>query len=503
MAVSNNIIETMHPVSATASARETRWSGSVLVFSAIVSALAIIWCVSSYGYVEDDAYIHLDYARSLAEGDGFTFNGVRANGDTAPLWVLLLYVPHALGLDWVASAKLLCGLGCAATVVAIVSLLQELPPRRAGGDGRRVLLLAVLAVTLLNPYFVLWSFSGMEVVTAIGVSLWIIRGAFVGQATWPRLLSTAMLVAIAPLLRPELLLLDAVAGPAVLWRAWQLRQRQLLLAGVSGVVALTVLMGLPLAVWAAYALREFGVVVPNTNLAKQGGSIAQLAPRLAAVYLAAFPVTLMLVPFIARPSVLHRIPAAIWVLLLWPLACILFYLADHTVVQTRYCLLSMPCLSIAVLWLLRNSGRDRWFHGAAVAMVAVSSLSTVLAVVPLVSNKADGARAFTALSAYLHDRVPRNEPVAVYAIGLVAFKSGHPLVDIGGITQPGVIPYLNDPQGVVGWAKQHGAHYFVGGGDLPEPGATPLFSTSVRYLGWTFSRARQQVTEPLVLYKLP
>ncbi len=43
----------------------------------------------------------------------------------------------------------------------------------------------------------------------------------------------------------------------------------------------------------------------------------------------------------------------------------------------------------------------------------------------------------------------------------------------------------------------------MGGGDLPEPGARPLFTASVRYLGWTFSRARQQGTEPLVLYELP
>jgi hypothetical protein len=77
------------------------------------------------------------------------------------------------------------------------------------------------------------------------------------------------------------------------------------------------------------------------------------------------------------------------------------------------------------------------------------------------------------------------------------------LVDIGGITQPGVVPYLNDPQATVRWAKQQGARYFVTGADLPEPGATPVFTSSVPYLGWTFDRVRQQGTDPLVLYKLP
>jgi hypothetical protein len=343
----------------------------------------------------------------------------------------------------------------------------------------------------------------METVSSVGVGLWIIRGAFGGSSTWPRLLSAAALVGIAPLLRPELLLLNAVAGPVVMWRAWRLARRHSLPAGVGGALALAVLMVLPLLVWSAYALHEFGAVVPNTNAAKRGGPLVQLAPRLAAVYFAGFPVTLALVPFVARPSILHRIPAAILALLLWPLACILFYLADHTLVQTRYCLLSMPCLSIAVLWLLRRSGRSLWFYGAVATMLSVSLVSTSLAVVPLVANKAEAARTFAALGAYLRDRVPRNEPIAIYAIGHVAFESGHPLVDIGGITQPGVVPYLDDPQAILRWAKQQGAHYFVGGGSLPEPGATPVFASSTRYLGWTFDRARQRGTEPLVLYQLP
>jgi hypothetical protein len=490
-------------VSETANMSEGWWSGPLTVYSAAaaVVVLAVIWCIFSYGYLEDDAYIHLDYARSVSQGQGFTFNGIRANGDTAPAWVLLLNVSHALGLDWIASAKLLCALGLVSTILAVVCLLEELPVREAG--DRRLVVLVGVAATILNPYFVQWSFSGMETVTAVGVGLWIIRGAFGGSPAWPGLVSVAALVAVAPLLRPELLLLDAVAGPVVLWRAWQLAQRHSRLAGVGSVLALVVLMILPLLAWSAYALHEFGAVVPNTNVAKRGGPLSQLAPRLAAVYFAGFPVTLALVPFIARPSVLRRIPGAVLALLLWPLACILFYLADHTLVQTRYCLLSMPCLSIAVLWLLQRSGRSLWLHGAVAVLLLVSLVSTCLAVVPLVSNKVEAARTFAALSTYLRERVPRNEPIAIYAIGHVAFEGGHPLVDIGGITQPGVVPYLEDPPAILRWAKGQGAHYFVGGGSLPEPGARALFATSTHYLGWTFDRARQQRTEPLVLYELP
>ena len=110
----------------------------------------------------------------------------------------------------------------AATILAVVRLLEELPVRETGDD--RLLVVVTVAATILSPYFVQWSFSGMETITALGVGLWIIRGAFAGSPTWPRLVSTAALVAVAPLLRPELLLLNAVAGPVVLWRAWRLRR---------------------------------------------------------------------------------------------------------------------------------------------------------------------------------------------------------------------------------------------------------------------------------------
>ena len=82
-------------------------------------------------------------------------------------------------------------------------------------------------------------------------------------------------------------------------------------------------------------------------MAKRGGPLAAVAPRLASVYAAGFLATLVLFPVAAAVRLLQRkrVPAPVWVLILWPALCAVFYLADHTIVQTRYCLLSMPCLS--------------------------------------------------------------------------------------------------------------------------------------------------------------
>ncbi len=468
-----------------------------------IGLVVIVWFIFSYGYTEDDAYIHLEFARSLAEGQGFAFDGLVTNGDTAPLWVLILAGIHALGPGWVASAKLACAAGLIATVLGVWRLASDLAEDPRSGQPVPPLAIGAVLVTLINPYFAHWSFSGMESVAALGVSVWAIWAIFVGEPTWLRLILGALLLGAGPLLRPELLLLDAVAAPALLWRSRSIARARSRPMPVGRVAALGVIVALPVVAWCVFAAHTFGSIVPNTNLAKRGGSLLELAPRLALVYLAGFPVALGLLPLAAVRRIFRGpIPPAIWALLLWPALCVAFYLADHTLLQTRYCLLSMPSLCIAVLWLIDPSGRSGLFRASVAAMVAVSLVTIGLAEIPHLENKKIGDRAFAELATYLREHVPADAPVAVYAIGQIAFESRHPLVDIGGITRPGVIPYLGDLRARLRWAKANGARYFIGPAP-PEPGAVQVFATQVPYLGWTLRSSVYRTTQPLALYRLP
>src|SRR5947208_2828889 len=68
------------------------------------------------GFPLDDSWIHLHFARNLAEGAGFSYNpGTPVAGSTAPLWTLLLAAGALLVGPSLALAKTL---GVAATVVA-------------------------------------------------------------------------------------------------------------------------------------------------------------------------------------------------------------------------------------------------------------------------------------------------------------------------------------------------------------------------------------------------
>lgn len=474
---------------------------SVLFWSAGLCVLAVLWYVFSYGYLEDDAFIHLEFARSVAEGHGFSFNGLVTNGDTAPLWVLVLVAIHSFGLEWVECAKLACALGLVSTVLAIWCFAQDV-----AGDavrGQRLALATVL-VTVLNPYFVHWSFAGMESVTAIGVSLWAIRATFVGRLSQEKALTGAVLLGIGPLLRPELLLLAGICGPALLWRFGREEHSVPAPRRWTHLMLLVVIMALPLVAWCVYAQLTFGSPIPNTNMAKRGGPLPEIASRLASVYAAGFPVTLALFPLVAAARLLRgkRSSGVLWVLAAWPLGCVIFYLADHTLVQTRYCLLSMPCLTFATLWLIEDPDRPGLLHASTAAMVLVSLVTVVLTVIPHVANKKEGVRRFAEIGAFVRDHVPRDAPVGVYAIGELAFVTRHPLVDVGGITRPEVIPYLNDPKGALLWAKRNGARYYIVA-ENPEPGAVQVFSTSMPFFGWTFSRAKYRSAGPFAVYRLP
>src|SRR5438270_8620768 len=81
----------------------------------VLLTLVVLWCIywffHAWNYWEDDAYIHLEFARSVTNGQGFAFNGRVVAGDTAPLWVLLLVAVHALLVNWMLAGKVVNVLG--------------------------------------------------------------------------------------------------------------------------------------------------------------------------------------------------------------------------------------------------------------------------------------------------------------------------------------------------------------------------------------------------------
>jgi hypothetical protein len=256
--------------------------GLLLAFSAI---WCVYWFVHAWNYWEDDAYIHLEFARSLASGQGFAFNGHAVAGDTAPLWVLLLAGVHAFIPDWLVAGKVLTAFAAFFGFAGIYRFAQALAAQLLPSSALLPILpAAILVLTAVNPYTCYWIFSGMEPIAAAGLACFATLAATRERPTTASFLTACSLAGLAPLLRPEMAFLTALLFLPIYAQA-----RRMPASGGRPVLGLILLIA-PLALWSLYSLHAFGHLMPNTNAAKRAGPHDSVVLRLLSAYSLGFPV---------------------------------------------------------------------------------------------------------------------------------------------------------------------------------------------------------------------
>jgi hypothetical protein len=479
--------------------------------------LSALWCalwfVHALGYWEDDAYIHLEFARSLAGGQGFSFNGHVVYGDTSPLWVWLLVAFHAFIPHWMAAGKTLSACAAVFALAGAFVFARSLTRAWLGASAAHLFAAAMVLVFVVNPFFGYWAFSGMEALAAAGLACWAAAAVAPRNLSPLRFLTACVLGGIAPLLRPEMAFFTILLGLILLERLPRvlpgLAQRMLLFcAGLAWLL-------LPFLSWARYAVHTFGSVLPNTNAAKRAAPHDSVLFHLFAIYLLGFPLVLIGLTLLLAwalwwvlrgrhrgPSLLPLLHPGGWVLLVWTAVASIFYIADHTYVQTRYIFVTAPVLTISLLALAMlgwpRLGRALTGFGVLFG-IGISFLSTW----PLVTNKIQVDRVYAQLADQLR-ALPPNAPVAHYSIGEAAFLSQHPIIDTGGITRPAIIPLLNDPtdERRLAWIYSQGAQYIVID-HSPVPGSMLLWSSDIPTTGWFLNRRRYAETAKIDLWKLP
>ncbi|MCI0555635.1 MAG: hypothetical protein L0287_32215, partial [Anaerolineae bacterium] len=72
---------------------------AIIALAAVGFYLLVSVSIFRVGFPLDDSWIHLTYARNLAEHGEWAFRlGERSAGSTAPLWTVLLSIGFLLGL---------------------------------------------------------------------------------------------------------------------------------------------------------------------------------------------------------------------------------------------------------------------------------------------------------------------------------------------------------------------------------------------------------------------
>jgi arabinofuranosyltransferase len=233
--------------------RHKIWLLPLIVLALLIAGLYF------YHYVPDDTFITLRYARNVARGDGFVFNtGVRLEGYTNFLWLIILAAAGRVGLPLLGTARAL-SLVFSLSVLGITFSLSRDSIRRAGLEGWDEGIAAALPPMLLavSAPFLAWSLSGSEIplyTTLLLLGFKLLRDGRSDTAVFA-------LFGLLGLVRPDGLLFYAVAGIILLRRGEN--RRGIILRGA----AVWLLLFGPYLIW---KWLYFGSLVPNTFYAKTG-----------------------------------------------------------------------------------------------------------------------------------------------------------------------------------------------------------------------------------------
>ncbi|HXJ80063.1 MAG TPA: hypothetical protein VMS64_15430 [Candidatus Methylomirabilis sp.] len=388
----------------------------------------------------DDSWIHMHFARNLAEGHGFSYNvGVPVGGSTAPLWTLILAATFALLGAQPFWAKVL---GIGATLGAAL-LATRLAARWTG--ERWLGLLAGVACAIAGP--LVWgALSGMEVSLA---ALLVTAGLL--AHTDGRDVAAALLLGLAVLARPEGLLVIPLVWLArpITWR------RTVIFVGVTAAC---------LGPWVLFNLVTTGTPLPSTASAKVRGGLVGLLhgdPWDTRRFLHTpkqFSVEWIHWLWLLNILVPVLIPMGLWflwrrwgrvvgvpatVLLIHPIGMAL--LAPYRgpgFQEGRYSIQLLPLAIVVAVAGLSGFAR---LPGLQATLAGLFLLASLAAARPAADRYAWGVQNIDAMQVHLgwwvkaHTRPDAR--LALNDVGAIAYVSRREVIDLMGLITPAIIPY--------------------------------------------------------------
>lgn len=453
-----------------------------LAASSVALALAVGWFLLKTRQIAgftglaafplDDSWIHMQFARNLAEGRGFAYNpGVPVSGSTAPLWTLLLGGAFAVFGSQPALAKVL-GLAAALTTAWLAGRLAEV-----WTESRELGLLASVLTALAGP--MVWgALSGMEVsLAALLVCASLLLNA--RGSPW----AAAGALGLAVLARPEAVLLLPL-----LWLSGPLTWRR----GVTWLAPVAACLG----PWVVFNWATARTPLPATAAAKiEGGLVGLLAGirepvgtmlfarpwQFASEWIQWLWQVDALVPILLLPGLWwlgrrwgRAALAPACVLLVHPVAMALLAPYRGPAFQEgRYSIHLLPLVivvAVAPLSLLSpggGGGRVKEGRGYVQWAVGLALLAGVLvALPPAASRYGWGVQNIEAMQVHLGRWVERHTPptarLALNDVGAITYFSRREIVDVMGLVTPAIIRFRREGEaGVLRYLERTCPDYLI------------------------------------------
>lgn len=392
-----------------------------------------------FQYTADDTYIYLQYARNIAQGNGFAFNaGQPSLGTTGPAWVLFIAAGTYAGFDPFVVAKTFDVVFASLTVL-LAHLVTFLITRD------RLYAIAGALLVGADVWLLRWAGSGMETSVAAFVLLMSVR-FFVTRDFELSAFGAGFLT----LLRPEGILLLAL----VLFEGARSRMRQN--SDWKGAARPFLFAAFPVVPWVVYALLTFGTVLPNTYGAKTiaGFSLTEMfAGGFSAIQIIA---AAQLVPaLVLTASLVHAIRRHGWrfawdeasLALIIPILILAYAVLSANVIS-RYLVPFTPLIPILALWGLKHAELHfewPWKRSLAilstVVLIAVAQNIVIYGTValPHIARFRQGMEeCFRPIGYWLRNNTPPDAKVLAHDVGLIAYVSERTVYDTPGLVTPDV-----------------------------------------------------------------
>ena len=421
----------------------------VLVVCVAAAVFAVV-VLPLWGSVVDDTYIHLQYARNLAETGQLSFNrGDPTYGATSPLWVFLLAAVDKAGGDLLVSCRVLSWLFALGSIVLVYRLAAAL-----GGRGAAASAALVLAC---EAWFVRWSAVGMETSFAVFMILLALEAGLASPRSMRASAWFGVLLFLAVLARPEALALVGLSVVAYAYSPAPRARRWLHLA-----------VFIPLyAMWLYVIHRHTGSFVPLTAGAKEGRPVLSAALFGRALLPAKIMGATILLPwlaliaglaaalvrehsltslFVGRDAARGGMRPGVLLMILWVFALPAAYVILDFQVLSRYLVPVIPCAIVlgVVCWTRFSAlawpriGTRRAALAVFTALVMAQSVVFYAKVVvrPTVEFSNALKTVIVGMGEWLAENSAPEALVATPDIGAIGYTSGRRILDLGGLVTP-------------------------------------------------------------------
>jgi hypothetical protein len=432
---------------------------AAVLFYLIVSAL-----IFRIGFPLDDSWIHLTYARNLAEHGEWAYRlGERSAGSTSPLWTFLLSIGFLVDLAPLAWTYFLGWV-----VLTLLAIRAEDVTRNLVTSYRPRL--PWVGLFFVFAWHLTWSaVSGMETLLH-GFIVFAVLAALMGGTR--RYLTLGLLAGLSVWVRPDgLTLLGPILFTAFLCEVnWSARGEAVLKTLIGfGALFLPYLL---------FNLALSGNPMPNTFYAKQAEYEAYWWSKSLAQRLSEY-----LWPVIASPFLVLIPGVFIWATknfkarnwgalagVIWFFGYIAIYFMRLPAYQHgRYII---PTFPILYLWGLLGfmdfiNSKSAFVHRSFVSLSWAMVLGAVLFLFVFL-----GARTYAIDVAFIEsemvvtakwaeENLQADAVLAVHDIGAMGYFDNHALIDLAGLVSPDVVLFIRDQSRLAEYLDDRDVDYLV------------------------------------------